>query len=294
MTIGLRVDVDTFRGTRDGIPRLLSILTKRHVRATWYVTLGPDNMGRHIRRIVRPSFAAKMLRSGAPSLYGWDIIFKGTLWPGPIISTRLADTIAMPHREGHEMGVHAWDHHRWQVGIESLTDAELDAEIGWATNALAKIIGRDPTTAACPGWRCTDRVLSLPASQRFVYRSDCRGVAQPFSPLVAGGSINQFQVPVDLPTYDEGVGRGAGADARWNETLLRLIDDGKPHVLTIHAEGEGGSKADLFADFLDRALAIGHTFEPLCDWMGRQPSGVDATLDRGNVPGRDDWVCVRR
>ena len=294
MTIGLRVDVDTFRGTRDGIPRLLSILKRRRVRATWYVTLGPDNMGRHIRRLLRPSFAAKMLRSGAPSLYGWEIIFRGTLWPGPIISKHLGSTIAAPHREGHEMGVHAWDHHRWQVGIESMQEEQLDAELARATEALAGIIREDPKSAACPGWRCTERVLNLPASRRFLYRSDCRGRAQSFLPIVAGAPLSQPQVPVDVPTYDEGVGRGADADVQWNSKMLAALADGKPHVLTIHAESEGGAKAILFEDFLDRALAKGHSFEPLCDWMGRQSDPPRASIAKGQVAGRDDWVCVRQ
>lgn len=292
MSIGLRIDVDTFRGTRDGLPCLLGILKQRNIRGTWYVTLGPDNMGRHIRRMLRPSFALKMLRSNAPNLYGWDILRRGTLWPGPVISVHLAETLRMPDREGHEMGVHAWDHHRWQTGIDSLSDAELDGEIARATDALATIIGRMPTTAACPGWRCTERVLALPASKSFRYRSDCRASAQAFLPIVDGAPINQPQVPVDLPTYDEGVGRGRGADERWNDELLRRIDDGQPHVLTIHAESEGGSKAELFARFLDRALAKGHIFEPLCDWLDRQPAVKSASIGKGQSAGRDGWLCI--
>lgn len=297
MSIGLRIDVDTFRGTRDGVPRLLATLQRHRVRGTWYWTLGPDNMGRHVRRMLRPAFAVKMLRSGAPSLYGWDIILRGTLWPGPVILRRLADTIGMPHREGHESGVHAWDHHRWQVGVDTLPDAALDAELSRATDALGSVLGEVPHTAAAPGWRFSERLLGLPASRGFRYRSDCRGDCSPFQPRMPAAAmhLHQPQVPVDLPTYDEGVGRGAGADAAWNERLLALIADGRPHVLTIHAESEGGSKAALFEDFLARAIAMGHAFEPLGEWLARHsadplPLG---TLASGRVPGRDGWLCVR-
>ena len=293
MTIGLRIDVDTFRGTRDGIPRLLATLNARKIRASWYVTLGPDNMGRHIARMIRPAFAVKMLRSGAPSLYGWEIIFRGTLWPGPVISRRLAETLRHPDRDGHEMGVHAWDHHRWQNGIDALTDAQLDLEITRATEALATIIGHIPTTAAVPGWRCTERVLALKSSRLFAFRSDCRGAASPFLPIVNGAPIDQPQVPVDLPTYDEGVGRGAGADAAWNQALLTRISDGNPHVLTIHAESEGGSKTALFTQFLDRAIAAGHRFEPLSDWIGRQAPPKPSAIAKGTIAGREGWVCTR-
>jgi len=292
VSIGLRIDVDTFRGTRDGVPRLLATLQRHRVRGTWYWTLGPDNRGRHVQRMLRPAFAIKMLRSGAPSLYGWDIILRGTLWPGPVISQRLAGTIRMPHGEGHESGVHAWDHHRWQVGADSLPDSELDAQLSRATDALGSAIGEAPLTAAAPGWRFSERLLSLPASRGFRYRSDCRGDCTPFQPRMpaAAEGVRQPQVPVDQIG-----GRGEGADAAWNERLLSMISDGKPHVLTIHAESEGGSKGALFEDFLARAIAQGHSFEPLGEWLGRHapdplPSGA---LASGQVPGREGWLCVR-
>jgi undecaprenyl phosphate-alpha-L-ara4FN deformylase len=293
VTIGLRIDVDTFRGTRLGVPRLLSSLQRRGIRATWFVTLGPDNMGRHAWRMLKPAFAVKMLRSGAPNLYGWDIVLRGTLWPGPVISKQLVQQLRLPAQAEHEVGLHAWDHHRWQVGADRLSDADMNAELERAIAAFVEVYGREPEMAAAPGWRFDERLLALPASRRFRWRSDVRGEATPFHPTLAGTPIDQPQVPVDLPTYDEGVGRGSGADERWNQGLLARMADGRPHVLTIHAESEGGAKAELFEQFLDAAMAAGHRFEPLGAWLARHPSSGSGRLVHGSVAGREGWLCTR-
>ncbi len=51
--IGLKVDVDTLRGTREGVPRLLSLFKKLKVDATFYFSVGPDHTGRAMRRVFR-------------------------------------------------------------------------------------------------------------------------------------------------------------------------------------------------------------------------------------------------
>ena len=69
-----KVDVDTHDGMRDGVPRLLDTFKAFGGRATFFLAFGPDNSGKAIWNVFRTKgFLKKMLRTGAPRLYGWRI-----------------------------------------------------------------------------------------------------------------------------------------------------------------------------------------------------------------------------
>ncbi len=71
----LKVDVDTYVGMRDGVPALQRALDARGLLASVYVSCGPDHSGRALRRVFKPGFLAKMLRTNAPGMYGWRTTF---------------------------------------------------------------------------------------------------------------------------------------------------------------------------------------------------------------------------
>jgi hypothetical protein len=70
LLLALKIDVDTFRGTREGVPRLLQLLRKHEAGATFLFSLGPDHTGRAIKRALRPGFMRKVGRTSVVSSMG--------------------------------------------------------------------------------------------------------------------------------------------------------------------------------------------------------------------------------
>lgn len=291
LRIGLRVDVDTYRGTRIGAPNLSRLLAARGIRATFFFSVGPDNMGRHLRRLWRPSFLWKMLRSGAPGLYGWDILLRGTLWPGPLIGERTAGVIRSVADDGHETGFHAWDHHAWQTHVDSWNGERIFRELEEGVRVLTAILGRAPTCSAAPAWRVNDRVLREKRRFPFEFNSDCRGRSVFLPALAVGeGGPAQLQVPVTLPTYDELVGTGGITPAGYYRRLPELLDRDGLNVLAIHAEVEGIGRQAEFADYLDSAAKDGFAFVSLGTLAAESPNPPECPIERAEIPGRQGWV----
>jgi undecaprenyl phosphate-alpha-L-ara4FN deformylase len=292
MQLGLRVDVDTFRGTRDGVPRLLDAFAARGIKATFFLTLGPDNMGRHLKRLLRPRFLAKMLRSRAASLYGWDILLAGTFWPGRGISKHLAPVLRRVADAGHEIGLHAWDHHYWQSRALRLDVDGLEREIGRGVDAFSQIMGRPPQCSAAAGWVCNERVLEAKEKFGFKYNSDCRGL-EIFVPIAQGRRFAP-QIPTTLPTYDEVIGQHGVTDGNYNQWLLQQLKPDALNVLAVHAEVEGLARAALFDSFLDHCTTQGVTPVALESLLAQAPAPHADAVAQAPIAGRDGTICWQR
>ena len=289
--VGLRIDVDTLRGTCTGVPNLIELLARYHIRASFFFSMGPDNMGRHLWRLIRPAFLVKMLRTRAPRLYGWDILLRGIFSPGPVIGKRCPGSIRNAAGAGHEVGLHAWDHHFWQTQVERMDQSALTREIQQGYASLTHILGRPPDCFAAPAWRVTPDVLQAIDRYPFRYHSDCRGHSI-FQPIVDGRQLGHVQVPTTLPTYDEVIGVKC-LPAKYNGYLFNMIRPDRLNVLTIHAEVEGISCLPLFQDFLDKASQRDIVFEPLGDILSQTGKIVVSGIHKSSVAGRDGWLACQ-
>ncbi len=291
--IGLRIDVDTFRGTRSGVPALCRTLDSFEVLGTFYFSVGPDNMGRHLWRLLKPAFLWKMLRSNAAGLYGPEIILMGTAWPGPLIGKNLWYCIHGAGLCGHEIGFHAWDHHRSQAKLERFTPEEVEQEFRFGVSELEKIAGCRVRTTAAPGWRMTEKLLAEKEKYGFDYNSDCRGT-HPFYPVVDGRRL-ALQIPVTLPTYDEVIGQNGVSDENYNEYQISLLREDRVNVLTIHAEAEGGRCNAMFEDYLRRVRCMGYRVVPLGEIAAMcRENAPEGKVELSAFPGREGKLAVQQ
>lgn len=292
--VALKVDVDTDRGTRVGVPALAELFRAHQLQATFLFSLGPDNTGRAIKRIFRPGFFGKVSRTNVVEMYGIRTLLNGVLWPGPHIGRRNAPVLRAVAAMGHEVGVHCYDHIRWQDGLKGMSPAEVAFEFGRALTEFERIFGRRAVTAGAAGWQASGLSLEAYDNAGLRYASDARG-RSPFLPSVGGRVFRTPQFPTTLPTLDELIGRPGYPEAALADCYEDLIMAGSEHVLTVHAEIEGMGRRSWFAALLARLQARGVVFEPLAAMAERalrMPLPVCALIE-GEVPGRSGTLAVQ-
>src|SRR5689334_12819883 len=286
MQLALKIDVDTRIGLREGVPRLLDLFRRHDLRASFFVSFGPDHSGRAIRRIWRPSFFLKMLRTNPLRLYGVKTLLAGTLLPSKPVGEENPEPLRAIVRAGHELGIHGYDHVFWQDRLERLTEAEIAAELGRSASAYERVLGTRPRATAAPGWRCTAASLAAQDAFGFDYASDARG-GGPFFPAHDGRTFNTLQIPSTLPTLDELIGR----EPHVNQALLASLNEGL-NVHTVHAEVEGRPYLSLFDEFLGEVRRRGAEFVTLGDVAARlKRTNLPAReMKKGTLPGRSGWI----
>jgi undecaprenyl phosphate-alpha-L-ara4FN deformylase len=209
-----------------------------------------------------------------------------------VIGRKLSPVIRATADAGHEVGLHAWDHHAWQAHLEQMDRDAIHLALQKGVEMLTKILGHPPTCSAVPAWKCNDLVLAEKGRFPFRYNSDCRGQTL-FRPMVENAELPQPQVPVTLPTYDEIVGRDGVSNSNYNDYLLSLLRPDKLNVLTIHAEVEGIVCATMFEDFLSKAVSKEAAFVPLGRLVD-ETSGIGrSAIVPQETPGREGRMACQ-
>jgi len=294
--LALKVDVDTDRGTREGVPNLVADCQEFKVPACFLFSLGPDQTGRAITRVFRPGFFKKVSRTNVVQMYGVRTLLNGTLLPAPHIGRRNAGAMRAVRDAGFEVGIHCHNHYRWQDYLHKMSLEEIRSEFIAARAEFLRVFGREAQTAGAAGWQSNARSRQVYDEAGLLYASDTRG-GSPFFPRVGSQVFQTLEIPSTLPTFDELMGRPEFPDDRIVPHYLSLLRSDRPNVFTLHAEIEGMGCRLLFRQLLTACRGAGVEFIRL-DELARELLANKASIPvcdqvLAEIDGRSGLVATQ-
>jgi undecaprenyl phosphate-alpha-L-ara4FN deformylase len=277
----LKIDVDTLRGTREGVPNLVRILQQHKANATFLFSLGADHTGWALRRAFRPGFFSKVSRTSVVEHYGLKTLMYGVLLPAPDIGRQCAAEMRAVQDAGFECGIHTWDHVVWQDNVRERGVDWTRMQMQQAYNRFAEIFGRNPQTHGAAGWQMNEHAFAQLDIFGMAYASDGRAALKengaladpaigPYRISLDGQTHSCVQMPTTLPTLDELLGRSVNGTvvnlSNIADTLLALTAAPRDHVFTLHAELEGQKLAPILEQLLQGWRAQGYDFGSMGDY----------------------------
>ena len=296
MRLALKIDVDTYRGTREGVPRLVETLTRHGAGATFLFSLGPDHTGRAIKRVFRRGFMKKVSRTSVLEHYGVRTLLYGTMLPGPDIGRRCADIMRGVRDSGFEVGIHTYDHVKWQDHVATADAAWTEREMRLACERFENIFGERARVHGAAGWQMNRHAYRLTQRLGFDYCSDTRG-SRPYIPLYDAEIIACPQLPTTLPTLDELIGVDGVTPDNVADRVLQLSSSPPPtgHVYTLHAELEGMKLLFAFERLLTGWQAAGHELVSLREYFATlEPRALPRhAVTLAEIPGRSGTLALQ-
>ena len=112
-TFTLRVDVESSKGIKEGLPKLLDLLKKHKIKASFYLSMGGES---NMIDIIK--YRGKMNYSAERSIKVWSLFDKirMVLLPRDFVKENI-NILRRILEEGHELGVHGWKHREWTRGL---------------------------------------------------------------------------------------------------------------------------------------------------------------------------------
>ncbi|MBY0578157.1 MAG: 4-deoxy-4-formamido-L-arabinose-phosphoundecaprenol deformylase [Burkholderiales bacterium] len=291
MKLALKIDVDTFRGTREGLLPLVSLLHKTGANATFLFSLGKDHTGWAVKRAFKPGFMKKVSRTSVIHHYGIKTLLYGTLLPGPDIGRRCGELMRQVASAGFEVGIHTYDHVKWQNNVAVADATWTESEMHAACARFEEIFGQPALTHGAAGWQMNPHAFRLTQRLGFRYASDTRGHS-PFVPVQQAEIIACPQLPTTLPTLDEVM----GLDGDALEHMLKLSENPRPtgHVYTLHAELEGMKLIGTFEKLLQRWKSMGYEFASLKEYFESLPEILPRhEVVYEEIPGRAGKLAMQ-
>lgn len=264
-----RVDVESVNCLLHGVPAMLKAFDEYDFKATFFVPMGPDRLGRNFK----PKDLPRYLNLEPVKKFGLKNLLHGLLLPTPDIGKDYGPELRRIGGRGHEVGLHGFCHADWARTIRRLPDEEVEDIFLKGYRDFIHVFGARPKGFASPEFKFTEKVLDMLDRLGFLYGSDVRSQF-PFWPRLRGRRLRTLQVPVTLPNLEELSWMGLSDEEAFKHICSEVekkMRSGGLAVLLTHPSYEGLWKHRLFSALLKflsekREELWVTTIEEAADW----------------------------
>jgi undecaprenyl phosphate-alpha-L-ara4FN deformylase len=248
----IRIDVDS---TRDIalLPKLLDLLQVLEIKATFFVATGPDRLALNLLKYITDPRSSLRFIKAKPLRYRSHSL-NGILRKKPIEAAR-PEVLQRAKKEGHEVGLHGYDHYMWIRTLRYMNEKQIKELINRGKMVLQEIAEANIRGFASPGFTVTSALLRALNALGFDYSSDfkCNRPTVPFYANIDSRSASVLQVPVSMHSIGELFVAGFSEDkikAKISENKDVWHAHMVPFVIYAHPAHEVGCYMQLFSSVL--------------------------------------------
>ncbi len=152
-TFTLRVDLESDKGIK-AVPKLLDLLRKYDLKASFYVVMGGES---NLLEILR--YRGKITSSDERKIKIWSLKDKIRMvfFPRDFVKSNF-NILKRILKDGHELGIHGWKHREWTRGLDKI---DIEKTINKAVNRYNKLLNQKPISFAAPGFNTNQKVLEI-------------------------------------------------------------------------------------------------------------------------------------
>jgi peptidoglycan/xylan/chitin deacetylase (PgdA/CDA1 family) len=162
----LRIDLESNKGIKEGLPKILELLKKYKVKASFYLCMGGESNIIELLKYRKKSLENRKITVFS-TLEKLRIVFFSTDFVNENI-----EQIKRIITEGHELGIHGWKHREWTRGLNQI---DIKKRIKISKARYKAIFGKDPISFAAPGFITNENIIKILNNEGFKVISDLPG-----------------------------------------------------------------------------------------------------------------------
>ena len=242
MVVALRIDLESQKGIKEGVPKILNLLAKHDIKASFYLTMGGES-----NLLDLLGYRKKIPGKRKINVFSKKELIRMILFPRDFAKENKS-ILKRILGEGHELGIHGWKHRTWTRGLEKIN---IEKQIDNSIKKYWLLFGKKPETFCSPAFRINKKVIQILNRKGIKIISDLEGEKSFKIP-----DTNIINVPITIkgknntPIIEYLTGEGFN-DEEILEYLLKKMKEKKLATIYVHGMFECIKKIDLLDNLFE-------------------------------------------